>query len=213
MDVKLIWSTPDAEKLILYMARVSNPDNQNSERTALIQYLIQHKHWSPFEMANMCVEVSTSRAISTQIMRHRSFSFQEFSQRYAEVQTVECYEARRQDREDRQNSIDDLPTEVKEFFLNAQFEVYRAADRLYHQALAMDIAKESARFLLPISASTRLYMNGNVRSWIHYLESRCAPETQFEHREIALAIRAIFCEQFPIIGKALKWNENLTLST
>jgi len=201
-DVKLIWATPDAEKHVLYMARVSS-GHQDSSDTRLLNYLVKHKHWPPFEMVNMCVEISTSRAISAQILRHRSFSFQEFSQRYASTTDVKLYSARRQDDKNRQNSHDDLDQETKDWFIEAQREVSLEAHVLYTTAINKGIAKECARMLLPMSTSTKLYMNGNLRSWIHYLDLRADVATQLEHREIAYAIKDIFIKQFPIISEGL----------
>lgn len=201
-DVKLIWVTPDAEKHILYMARVSS-NNQESSDTRLLKYLVNHKHWSPFEMVNMCVEINTSRAISAQILRHRSFSFQEFSQRYAETQEIVKYPARRQDHKNRQNSINDVSLITQQWFSEAQDYINNKSMAVYRLALEKGIAKECARFLLPMSSKTKLYMNGNIRSWIHYLSLRCDPATQLEHREIAYAIRDIFIKQFPIISEGL----------
>lgn len=203
MNVKLISVTPDAEKQIMYCARVSNPKNQNSENTKLLDYCIKNGHWSVFEMAHMTVEIVTSRAIAAQILRHRSFSFQEFSQRYAEAQEFETYEARSQDKKNRQNSIDDLDEDTKQWFLNAQEEVVQLCDYLYNAALEKGIAKEQARFLLPLSTQTKLYMTGSVRSWLHYLQVRCGNGTQKEHKDIADAIKAIFCKEFPNIGQSL----------
>lgn len=196
-----------AEDVIVYCARVSSPQNQENMETAprLLRYLIEHKHWSPFEMASMCVEIETSRAIAAQILRHRSFSFQEFSQRYSEATEFETYEARRQDNKNRQNSIADLPADVCDWFEAAQQDVRVASRRLYSEALARGIAKEQARFLLPLSTRTKLYMNGSVRSWIHYLETRTTQSTQKEHREIAEAIKVIFTKEFPHTAEALQW--------
>lgn len=199
---KLISVTNDAEKTIMYCARVSNPKNQQSTNSKLLNYCIKHGHWSIFEMANMVVEIETSRAISAQILRHRSFSFQEFSQRYAEVLDVEYYKARRQDDKNRQNSIDDMSPEDLMWFENAQITVADVARRHYEKALEMGIAKEQARFLMPMSSSTKLYMNGTIRSWIHYIDLRTTPGTQKEHRDIAKDIKKIFKEQFPIIAEA-----------
>ena len=200
--VNLVWITPDSEKLILRMARVSSPDPHN-EDTGLLKYLIKHKHWSPFEMASMCVEINTSRAISAQIIRHRSFHFQEFSQRYSEVNTVEVYRARRQDVKNRQNSVDDMTTEEINWFEGAQNKVYETSIRLYRHALVKGIAKEQARMLLPMSSSTKLYMSGTLRDWIQYINLRCEEGTQAEHREIAFKIREIFKQQLPIIGELI----------
>lgn len=215
MNVQLISTTcgsalypsMDAEELIAYTARVSNPANQMNMETApkLISYLIKNKHWSPFEMAHMTVEITTSRAIAAQILRHRSFSFQEFSQRYAEVTDFETYPARRQDNKNRQNSIDDMSDDDKSWFENAQFRIQADSKDLYQEALRRGIAKEQARFLLPLSTQTKLYMCGSVRSWIHYLELRCAHGTQKEHKDIADGVKTIFIQQFPDIAKALDW--------
>ena len=203
-SVRLVHVTPDAEKHIAYCARVSSPNQDNPDYAKLIKYLITHKHWSPLEMASMCLEIKTSRAISAQILRHRSFSFQEFSQRYSEATEFETYEARRQDVKNRQNSIDDLPSSIKQWFENEQHRLQDEAFNVYDQALGFGVAKEQARMLLPLSTSTKLYMHGTLRSWVHYLEIRTGPETQKEHRDIALAAQAIFNEQFPTIAEALK---------
>lgn len=207
MKVNLINVTPDAEKTMLYTARVSNPANQNSENTKLLDYCIKHGHWSVFEMADMIVEIETSRAIAAQILRHRSFNFQEFSQRYAEVpdDAFEIYPARRQDQKNRQNSVDDMSAEDKEWFAKVQVAVIDASKYYYKEAIKRGIAKEQARFLLPLNTRTKLYMKGNIRSWIHYLDLRCANGTQLEHKEIADAIKLIFIEQFPVIAKAKGW--------
>lgn len=205
MNVKLISVTPDCEKTMMYCARVSNPANQDSTNTKLLDYCIKNNHWSVFEMGNMIVEIETSRAIAAQILRHRSFSFQEFSQRYAEVRDFEVYEARRQDTKNRQNSIDDMAEEDKLWFESAQKNIRDISAQLYNKALDLGIAKEQARFLLPLSATTKLYMNGTVRSWLHYLDLRTANGTQLEHKEIAEAIKKIFIEQFPVIAKAKEW--------
>lgn len=189
----------------MYCARVSNPKNQESENVGLIKYCLNHGHFSIFEMANMVVEIQTSRAISAQIIRHRSFSFQEFSQRYAEATEFETYPARRQDQKNRQNSIDDLPKHVNDWFIKAQEMQQKFAIKDYEYALKLGIAKEQARFLLPLSTATKLYMNGTLRSWIHYIDLRTEEGTQKEHRDIAEGIKQIFCEQFPIIAKAKGW--------
>lgn len=196
-----------AEELIAYTARVSNPSNQlNLDSTdKLLGYLIRHKHWSPFEMADMTVEIITSRGIAPQILRHRSFSFQEFSQRYAEAMSREVYEARRQDNKNRQNSIDDMSFEDQDWFLTAQQSIWEEGVRAYKEAMDRGIAKEQARFLLPLSTQTKLYMKGTARSWIHYLQVRTEAGVQKEHRDIALAVKKIFAEQFPATSKALEW--------
>lgn len=203
--IKLIAITPEAEQLVGYCARVSNPVNQDKPADKLLKYMIDHKHWSPFEMANMVVEITTSRAISAQILRHRSFSFQEFSQRYASVQEFVEYPARRQDEKNRQSSLDDLPGSVQAWWEDAQRAAYDGSKILYDVALRKGIAKECARFLLPMSSKTVLYMNGNLRSWIHYIELRTDESVQLEHREIAQAIKQIFMQECPTISEALSW--------
>lgn len=197
----------NAEEGIVYAARVSNPANQMNLETTdrLIGYLIRNKHWSPFEMASMTLEIETSRGIAAQILRHRSFSFQEFSQRYAEAIDREVYEARRQDSKNRQNSIDDMSHEDKQWFLWAQSACWEQCRDLYKDALKRGIAKEQARFLLPLATQTRLYMSGTIRSWIHYLQVRTEPGVQKEHRDIAVAAQKIFIEQLPATAKALEW--------
>lgn len=195
------------DELIGYIARVSNPSNQENLNTVpkLIAYCAKNKHWSIFEQADMTVEIKTSRAIAQQILRHRSFVFQEFSQRYSEAQNFEIYEARRQDTNNRQNSINDLSNEIVTWFDKAQSDIIVKANELYSEALKKGIAKESARFLLPLSTTTTLYMKGNLRNWVHYLEVRTDKSTQLEHREIAEEIKKIFIATFPIISEALKW--------
>lgn len=207
MNVGTISVTPDAEKTMLYVARVSNPANQNSENTKLLDYCIKHNHWSVFEMADMTVEIETSRAIAAQILRHRSFTFQEFSQRYAEVadDAFELYPARSQDQKNRQNSIDNMTQEDQDWFKEAQNTVIQNSKALYKEAIKRGVAKEQARFLLPLSTRTKLYMKGNVRSWIHYLDLRCANGTQLEHKQIADAIKILFVKEFPVIAAAKGW--------
>ena len=203
--VKLIWITPDAEKLIAYMARVSNPKNQNNEKiTGLLKYCIKNAHYSIFEMCNMCVEIQTTRAISAQILRHRSFSFQEFSQRYAEVkEKPDYFHLRRQDLKNRQNSIDDITEEKKKKLDNSVRMTLIDIDRCYNNLLNNGVAKECARMILPMCSPTKMYMNGTIRSWIHYLSVRCDPSTQKEHREIALEIKEIIKKELPIIYECL----------
>ena len=205
MNVKLISITPDAEATIAYCARVSSPHQDNPDYSRLLAYCIQHQHWSVFEQATMTVEIETSRMVSAQLLRHRSFCFQEFSQRYAEVQAYEPYEARRQDKSNRQNSIDDLSDDVKREWEIVQQLNFEAAMRRYSWALSVGIAKECARALLPMQTQTRLYMTGSARSWIHYLEVRTGTDTQKEHRDIADEITEIFIQQFPITSQALGW--------
>lgn len=207
MKTSLVHVTPQAESTIAYCARVSSPENQkNEEIEKLLGYCIKHGHWSIFEMANLCVEIETTRAIAQQILRHRSFHFQEFSQRYACVYHIDPQEVRRQDTKNRQNSLDDLDPSVKEWFMEQQLEIYLKAMDVYNQAIVKGIAKECARFILPLATETRLYMNGTVRDWIHYLKLRCGNGTQKEHALIAQSIKdAIFIPQFPRISKALGW--------
>ena len=207
MTVKLTWSTPNAEEMITRMARVSAPKNQDNMDTAprLLKYLIKNKHWSPFEMGNMCVEIETTRAISPQILRHRSFSFQEFSQRYADTSELGSSvvpHLRRQDSKNRQNSIDDLSSDVVANYYRRIGILFEDAEHLYREMVSTGIAKECARNVLPMATPTTLFMNGTIRSWIHYLQVRCDPSTQREHREVALEIKSVFCEQFPVIGEA-----------
>jgi thymidylate synthase (FAD) len=208
MKVKLISISPNAEQTIAYCARVSSSKQDNPNIAGLLKYCSKHGHWSVFEMANMVVEITTSRAISPQILRHRSFNFQEFSQRYSEAQAFEYYDPRRQDHKNKQNSFDDMSNEDHDWFHDAQAEVIKISNKLYQEALDKGIAKESARFLLPLNTSTKLYMNGTIRSWIHYLNVRCGPETQLEHREIANEIKKLFIEQLPIIAEAMEWRKN-----
>ena len=204
-QVSLVHRTEGAEDLIVYMARVSNPssqkENKNGER--LLKYLIKHKHWSPFEMASMCVEIETTRSISSQLLRHRSFSYQEYSQRYAAViDKPPTPNLRRQDVKNRQNSIDDLDPFLKQNLqLNAQ-RLFTQAHLLYEEMLGHGVAKECAREVLPLASRTRLYMHGTLRSWIHYIDVRASVETQLEHRQIAEEIKRIMYEQFPTISAA-----------
>jgi thymidylate synthase (FAD) len=196
-----------SEELMAYIARVSNPSNQMNTKTSskLLGYCIKNKHWSVFEHVNMTVEITTSRAIAAQILRHRSFVFQEFSQRYSSATEFELYEARRQDDKNRQNSIDNMSDDDKEFFINAQNYINEECKGLYQEALSRGIAKEQARFLLPLSTQTTLYMTGNVRNWIHYIELRSENGTQKEHADIANKIKDIFKDQLPAISEALEW--------
>ena len=208
MTVQLTWTTPNAEELIVKMARVSAPKNQDNVSTAprLLQYLIKHKHWSPFEMANMCIEIETTRAISAQILRHRSFAFQEFSQRYAdtnELGSPVVPHLRRQDFKNRQNSIDDLtPDDIGNYYRRIG-QLFEDAEHLYSEMVSSGVAKECARNVLPLATKTRLYMNGTLRSWLHFIDLRTGPETQMEHRQIAKECKEIFTEQFPVISEAM----------
>ncbi len=205
-DVKLVSVTPDAENIVAYCARVSSPHQDNPNIAGLLKYMIRESHWSPFEMANMVVEITTSRAISAQILRHRSFSFQEFSQRYSPVEGYHEYDARRQDEKNRQNSIDDLSEHTRQWFIDAQQQVWNLSWRKYNSAISKGIAKEQARFLLPLNTTTKIYMNGTIRSWIHYLQLRTSEHgTQKEHADLVAQIKEIFIEEFPVISEALEW--------
>jgi thymidylate synthase (FAD) len=197
---KLIWATPDAENLVAYMARVSNPENQDNPATApkLLAYLIKHKHWSPFEMVNVCMEIETTRDIARQILRHRSFSFQEFSQRYAEVVNWDRGEARLQDNKNRQNSIPTQDRELQRWWDEQQAAVWKQSTEAYKLALQQGMAKEVARKVLPEGlAMSRMYMNGTLRSWLHYVDIRCDASTQKEHREIAQQCKVVLSLLFP----------------
>ena len=205
-STKLIWITPNAEEVIAYCARVSNPSNQSNHETAprLLQYCVKHGHWSVFETVNMCVEINTTRSIAAQILRHRSFSFQEFSQRYAPVTTTATTPLlRRQDIKNRQNSIDDLTPEVKEYFESRIGYLFDDAYAVYEEMLEMGVAKECARDVLPLATPTKLYMNGTIRSWIHYCQLRCGNGTQQEHRMIAEGAYKLLQEHLPSVCTAL----------
>ena len=210
MRAKLVSVTPDAEQTMAYIARVSNPSNQNNEKyTGLLRYCIKHNHWSVFEQSTMTLEISTTRAIAAQILRHRSFTYQEFSQRYASSSLlgdkIPLPELRRQDDKNRQNSIDDLDPEVVDKLERQMVTLFSSAQSLYNQMLGAGVAKECARFVLPLATPTRMYMTGSVRSWIHYIELRSANGTQKEHMDIALSCKNIFRNQFPVIAEALDW--------
>ena len=201
---KLVWVTPDAEALIAKLARVSNPKNENNpDYVKLLGYLIKHKHWSPFEMASMCVEINTTRAIAPQILRHRSFSFQEFSQRYAEAIDADVPQLRRQDKKNRQNSIDDLPFELKIEFQDKINNLFDESFDLYQDMLAHGVAKECARSVLPLSTETRLYMSGTIRSWLHYIDLRGDDSTQLEHRTIARSAGRVLADKLPNVARAM----------
>ncbi len=210
MTVKLVSVTPDAEKHIAYVARVSNPKNQDNEKfSGLLKYCIAHGHWSVFEQAFMTVEINTTRGLAAQILRHRSFTYQEFSQRYADSSllgdSIPIPELRRQDTKNRQNSIDDVdPIEKQHYELEMQ-KLFDQSMKLYKSMLDAGIAKECARFVLPLATPTRLYMTGSVRSWIHYIDLRSAHGTQKEHMDVAEGVRSIFNEQFPVVAEALDW--------
>ncbi|NBP15370.1 FAD-dependent thymidylate synthase [bacterium] len=208
--VKFVSITPEAEKLMSYCARVSNPNGQNRDDYAkLLSYCIKNQHWSIFEMAFMTLEINTTRGIAAQILRHRSFTYQEFSQRYADTtllaEEIPLFEIRRQDIKNRQNSIDDITDEIRVKWNVKIREHFAKAKSLYDGMIKDGIAKECARFVLPLATPTRLYMSGSVRSWIHYINLRSTNGTQKEHMEIAEACKKIFIEQLPIISEALDW--------
>jgi len=212
MEVKLVSITQpmigdelmSAEDIIAYCARVSNPKNQMNTATApkLLKFLIKHKHWSPFELAGMCVEIKTSRGIAAQILRHRSFSFQEFSQRYSEAMELEPLELRAQAEKNRQSSSSVIEGEDINQLATLMME---SSMQVYHKLIDKGVAKECARAVLPLGTQTTMYMNGSVRSWIHYIDLRTEENTQKEHREIAEAIKSIFIKQFPNVSEALNW--------
>lgn len=210
-SVSLVSVTPNAEQLIAYCARVSNPANQdNPDSEKLIRYLIKHRHWSPFEMAHVVMEINTTRSIAAQILRHRSFSFQEFSQRYADVSLMEfaSYPAlRRQDTKNRQNSINDLDDELVAQFQTRAQVLFDKSRQLYEEMLGRGVAKECAREILPLATPTRLYMAGSVRSWLHYIDLRSANGTQAEHQCIALQAKQILSEALPSVSKAM-WTDD-----
>lgn len=198
--VNLIWSTPNGEDLVVFMARVSNPENQDNKETAskLVKYLIKNKHWSPLDMVDMCVEIETTRDIARQILRHRSFSFQEFSQRYAAVSDFEFSEVRMQDEKNRQNSLETDDAYIKNWWNAAQLRVQSEAELMYNQALKKGIAKEQARKLLPEGLTmSKMYMKGTLRNWIHYIDVRTDPSTQKEHREVALLVKEQLLKCYP----------------
>ena len=203
-SAKLVWITPEAEKIIAYCARVSNPANQdNPDYQGLLKYCIKHKHWSIFEMASMCVEIETTRAISPQILRHRSFTFQEFSQRYAQAVDAPIPQIRRQDEKNRQNSIDDIPFELKAKYYDKINQHFEQGFDLYEEMLADGVAKETARAVLPLNTATRLYMSGTIRSWLHYVDLRGDNGTQLEHMQIARSIGDILDDEVPTIARAM----------
>ena len=203
-SAKLVWVTPDAEKLIGKIARVSNPKNEdNPDYEKLLKYLIKHKHWSPFEMASMCVEITTTRAIAPQILRHRSFSFQEFSQRYAVATATDIPQLRRQDTKNRQNSINDMSIEDIAFCTDKIDQHFRESMDLYDYLLDRGVAKECARAVLPLNTVTRLYMSGTIRSWLHYIDLRWDNGTQAEHKLIARSIGEILDTELPTVSRAM----------
>ena len=211
-DATLISITPDAEKTIAYCARVSNPSNQDSTKySKLLKYCIDHGHWSIFEMANIVLEINTTRGIAAQILRHRSFSFQEFSQRYADAsflgETIDTPELRTQDQKNRQNSIDDLDEYKQAIYNQNMRELFAKSKALYDLMINDGVAKECARFVLPLATPTKMYMNGTVRSWIHYIKLRTANGTQKDHMDVATKCKDIFIKQLPVVSEALGWND------
>jgi len=209
MNVKLVSITPDAEQTMAYIARVSNPSNQDNEKySGLLKYCIKHNHWSVFEQSSMSLEIETSRAIAAQILRHRSFTFQEFSQRYAASTALGDFdlpELRKQDTKNRQNSTNDLEPELIDKFEKQMITLFSSSKALYEQMLSQGVAKECARMVLPLCTPTRIYMTGSCRSWVHYINLRSAHGTQKEHMQIAEECRKIFIEQFPNVSEALEW--------
>jgi len=211
MSVKLISVTPDAEQTMAYVARVSNPANQENDNYAgLLRYCIKHNHWSVFEQSFMTLEIETTRAIAAQILRHRSFTYQEFSQRYADSsllgEKIPLPKLRRQDTKNRQNSIDDLDPFVAQSLEMQMQTLFDSSMALYQQMLGRGVAKECARNVLPLCTPTRIYMSGSCRSWIHYINLRSANGTQQEHMQIAEGCKKVFLEQFPTVAEALEWN-------
>ena len=210
MQVSLVSITPDAEKTMAHIARVSNPNNQDNPNYAgLLRYCIKHNHWSVFEQSSMTLEIETTRAIAAQILRHRSFTFQEFSQRYADsnlLGTIELPELRKQDKKNRQNSTDDLDPKLVDKLNRQMYSLFSSSLALYNQMLENGVAKECARMVLPLCTPTKIYMTGSCRSWIHYIDLRSAHGTQKEHMEIAEACRKVFTEQFPTVSEALEWD-------
>ncbi len=210
MTVKLISVTPDAEKTMAYVARVSNPKNQDNDKFAgLLSYCIKHGHWSVFEQAYMTLEINTTRGLAAQILRHRSFTYQEFSQRYADAnllsEKIPLPKLRRQDTKNRQNSTDDVDPYIVQKYDILMEEHFKSSMDLYNKMLEDGIAKECARFVLPLSTPTRIYMTGSCRSWVHYIHLRSAHGTQKEHMDIASACKGVFIEQFPAVAEALEW--------
>ena len=209
MNVELISITPDAEKTMAHIARVSNPSNQDNPNYAgLLRYCIKHNHWSVFEQSSMTLEIETTRAIAAQILRHRSFTFQEFSQRYAqsnELGKIELPDLRKQDLKNRQNSTDDLDPFVRQKLEAQMITLFSSAQALYNQMIEEGVAKECARMVLPLCTPTRIYMTGSCRPWIHYINLRSAHGTQKEHMDIAEKCRKVFTEQFPTVSEALEW--------
>ena len=211
MNVSLISITPDAEKTMAYIARVSNPSNQGNDNfSGLLRYCIKHEHWSVFEQSFMTLEIETTRGLAAQILRHRSFTFQEFSQRYADsnlLGEIDLPELRRQDVKNRQNSINDLDPAITDKLQKQMITLFSSSLALYNQMLESGVAKECARFVLPLATPTRLYMTGSCRSWIHYINLRSAHGTQKEHMDIANACKGLFIEHYPVVSEALDWTK------
>ena len=210
MNVKFVSITPDAEKTMAYIARVSNPSNQENEKySGLLKYCIKHNHWSVFEQSSMTLEIETTRGLAAQILRHRSFTYQEFSQRYADTKLLDdnipLPQLRKQDLKNRQNSTDDLDEFLVQDFQLEMTKLFDSSMKLYNRMLDSGVAKECARFVLPLATPTRLYMTGSCRSWVHYINLRSAHGTQKEHMDIANECRRIFTEQFPSVSEALEW--------
>ena len=210
MNVKFVSITPDAEKMMAYIARVSNPSNQKNENySGLLKYCIKHNHWSVFEQSSMTLEIETTRGLAAQILRHRSFTFQEFSQRYADTKLLDdnipLPKLRKQDLKNRQNSTDDLDEFLVQDFELEMAKLFQSSMNLYNRMLEKGVAKECARFVLPLATPTRLYMTGSCRSWIHYINLRSAHGTQKEHMDVVAKARSIFTEQFPSVSEALGW--------
>jgi len=209
MSIKLVSITPDAEKTMAYIARVSNPSNQDNENySGLLKYCIKHNHWSVFEQSTMTLEIETTRAIAAQILRHRSFTFQEFSQRYADSNKlghIKLPDLRKQDLKNRQNSTDDLDPKIIQSLNMQMGTLIGSSLSLYNQMLELGVAKECARMILPLCTPTKIYMTGSCRSWIHYINLRSAHGTQKEHMDIAEGCREVFTEQFPAVSEALEW--------
>ena len=210
MNVKFVSITPDAEKTMAYIARVSNPSNQENEKySGLLKYCIKHNHWSVFEQSSMTLEIETTRGLAAQILRHRSFTYQEFSQRYADTKLLDdnipLPKLRKQDLKNRQNSTDDLDEFLVQDFELEMAKLFESSMNLYNRMLEQGVAKECARFVLPLATPTRLYMTGSCRSWIHYINLRSAHGTQREHMDVVEKARSIFVEQFPSVSEALEW--------
>jgi len=211
MKVSFVNITADPEQTMAYIARVSNPSNQNNENYAgLLRYCIKHQHWSVFEQSSMTLEIETTRGLAAQVLRHRSFTFQEFSQRYADsnlLGKIDLPDLRRQDTKNRQNSIDNLEPETVEKLNKQMTTLFESSLALYNQMLELGVAKECARFVLPLATPTRLYMTGSCRSWIHYIQLRSAHGTQKEHMDIANACKGLFVQYYPTVAEALEWSK------